>query len=672
MADYVDEYAYDSQGRLVAIAQYGAAGSNAVADKQITLGYNDQGLLATVTRYTDDNLAVLAQYSYDSAGRLTALVYSQGETILASYAWTYDTAADSVPSSSDQPSDITPQTSLHWLPSGGLMPGQDTGAIVNALWEGTGTPASLITEITSLDGTVSYSYDSAGQLLAATYTAGQAAEAYSYDAAGNRITANGAAYVTGPNNQLLFDGVFSYCYDPEGNRTARFIDVNANGLLDAGDTDATTYAWDHRNRLTRVTDYDLYGDPATRAVDYLYDVENRWIGRDVDLDADGQIDSQTRFIYDGNQIVLQFDRTVATAADPAEPLTLENLSHRYLWNPAAVDQLMADEQVTDPDVAGDIVWPLGDHQGTIRDLAVYDPTTDTTTGANHRTFDAYGNLQSQTNPAVDCLFAFTGRPLDQETGLQNNLHRWYDAAVGRWMSEDPIGFEGKDGNLYVYVGNGPVNAVDPNGLDPYAQMRLQMQLGWIQEAEAKKAEQEVKAPTRPSPPSCPVIRAASTDLSGLEQALVATLGPNPPDEAVLEAEAIAEAILAAHDANVAGGWWWYPWAGLQNSAAWAARILTLGTYRTQVEKYRGYYCYEWATFFWDAVLSVTKGNSKYFSSAIEQATMHNGSDEPPIHQWVRITSKITGVSVYVDDGFFNKKFVHSAPPIPGGWVPDQQ
>jgi hypothetical protein len=37
------------------------------------------------------------------------------------------------------------------------MPGQDTTAIVDALWEGTGTPASLITEITSLDGTVSYS-----------------------------------------------------------------------------------------------------------------------------------------------------------------------------------------------------------------------------------------------------------------------------------------------------------------------------------------------------------------------------------------------------------------------------------------------------------------------------------------------------------------------------------
>ena len=199
-------------------------------------------------------------------------------------------------------------------------------------------------------------------------------------------------------------------------------------------------------------------------IDCTYDNENRWIGGDLDSDGDGQIDSQTRFIYDGNQIVLQFDRTVATAAELADPLTVDDLSHRYLWDPAAVDQLMADEQVTDPAVAGDIVWPLGDHQGTIRDLAVYDPATDTTTVVNHRTFAAYGNLQSQTSATVDCLFAYTGRALDQLTGLQSNLHRWYDPATGRWMSEDPIGFEGRDGNLYAYVGNGPVNGVDPSGL----------------------------------------------------------------------------------------------------------------------------------------------------------------------------------------------------------------
>lgn len=40
----------------------------------------------------------------------------------------------------------------------------------------------------------------------------------------------------------------------------------------------------------------------------------------------------------------------------------------------------------------------------------------------------------------------------------------YDPSIGRWLSEDPLGFEAGDSNLYRYVGNGPTNATDPSGL----------------------------------------------------------------------------------------------------------------------------------------------------------------------------------------------------------------
>jgi uncharacterized protein RhaS with RHS repeats len=41
----------------------------------------------------------------------------------------------------------------------------------------------------------------------------------------------------------------------------------------------------------------------------------------------------------------------------------------------------------------------------------------------------------------------------------------YDPTIGRWTSEDPIGFKAGDTNLYRYVGNCPTNVTDSSGED---------------------------------------------------------------------------------------------------------------------------------------------------------------------------------------------------------------
>ena len=76
-------------------------------------------------------------------------------------------------------------------------------------------------------------------------------------------------------------------------------------------------------------------------------------------------------------------------------------------------------------------------------------------------YDAFGNA---TNAAFPTRYQFTGREFDSFTGLQFSRARFYDPKLGRFISEDPIGFAGGDVNLYGYVWNDPLHFVDPDGL----------------------------------------------------------------------------------------------------------------------------------------------------------------------------------------------------------------
>ncbi|MBK8466832.1 MAG: RHS repeat-associated core domain-containing protein [Chloracidobacterium sp.] len=77
-------------------------------------------------------------------------------------------------------------------------------------------------------------------------------------------------------------------------------------------------------------------------------------------------------------------------------------------------------------------------------------------------YDSFGN---PSNSSFSTRYQFTGREFDSFSGLQYSRARFYDPQIGRFISEDPIGFAGGDVNLYGYVWNDPLNFIDPFGLD---------------------------------------------------------------------------------------------------------------------------------------------------------------------------------------------------------------
>jgi RHS repeat-associated protein len=89
---------------------------------------------------------------------------------------------------------------------------------------------------------------------------------------------------------------------------------------------------------------------------------------------------------------------------------------------------------------------------------------DTATGtvAQRIDYDEFGVILQDTNPGFQ-PFGFAGGIYDTQTGLTRFGARDYDAETGRWTIKDPILFEGGSENLYTYVGNDPLNVVDPSG-----------------------------------------------------------------------------------------------------------------------------------------------------------------------------------------------------------------
>ena len=308
---------------------------------------------------------------------------------------------------------------------------------------------NIVEYLNFLDGSTSYDYDFLGQLIGADYANAEITdESYTYDSNGNRVVANGSNYTTSTNNELTSDSSYTYTYDDEGNRISK-----------TNSTHRELYEWDYRNRLTSVTKQEFNAETqewtTVQIVEYTYDYNNVWIRKVLDSNGDGTADSKTIFIPENYQTTVQLDDTNLTDANgPA-------ITHHYLWTPNQQDKLLAD--VT----ADNVLWTLTDHLGSIRDI-IQSTATGVVTQA-HIIYDAYGNVISCKNSTGETisnpiLFGYTGKAFDTSTQLQNNINRWYDATIGRWLSTDPIGFSGIGNNLYAYVGNNPLSYLDKFGL----------------------------------------------------------------------------------------------------------------------------------------------------------------------------------------------------------------
>lgn len=424
-------YAYDAAKRLT---QENAGGDI------ISYEYNSKGEITKAT-----NTAVTVVFGYDPAGRLDQEIQNgravatirnaEGERIrmtalgdvveyardprgaiktITTPAGIFDLGYDALGRRHRLQMPTGASVDYRYDPAGQLSELTHLGAF-QAFYRYDYDPAGLISRISGDGADWEYDYDPVGSLAQARH--GLETFTYNYDPAGNRI-GEGQQYDAA--NRLLEDAENSYSYDLRGNLTEKRSKITGA---------RTVFTWNARNQLLRIDEYASAASTSPQTVmSFTYDP----LGRRYSRNHNGAVES---YLYDGP------DR-IATLGSSGQVV------NKIYFGPEIDEPLagLIDQQY---------LYYHTNHLGSVMALS--------NEGSNvpvQYAYDPFGRTEEMgqaSNP-----FRYTGREHELDD-LYYYRARYYNASIGRFLSEDPIGFEGGDYNLYRYVQNNPANFTDPFG-----------------------------------------------------------------------------------------------------------------------------------------------------------------------------------------------------------------
>lgn len=350
--------------------------------------------------------------------------------------------------------------------------------------------AGQLTDINdSRRGPIGYRYDPVERLL--SVTARQGVENFAFDPASNLLddTANEIrrpldqtpAHNRRADNVLQEQAGIHYDYDERGNLIQR-----------AQEGDRSQFQWDLFDRLVHFEDQRL-------TVDFAYDAMGRRLYKrsSAHFKHHSQAGSQwnrteqaraqreygcgfTLYGWDGDHLAWESSpgqqdggagRTVHYLYEPDSFVPLVQAIRNAPIDLSAPPEYGEDYSLEDDplwtrqpaaSVFDAVLWYQCDHLGTPQELT--DAAGNLAWSAQYK---AWGQVQERRSESalqsgVVNPIRFQGQYHDHETGLHYNRHRYYDPAVGRFISPDPISYAGGL-NFYQYAPN-PVLWIDPYGL----------------------------------------------------------------------------------------------------------------------------------------------------------------------------------------------------------------
>jgi RHS repeat-associated protein len=411
--------------------------------------YDERGRVLTETKTINGTGGgtFTTRWSYDPMDRVETMTYPGGEVV--NYTYNPQGLVEQIYRSSPTPTyyyvgatayNALGQVTERWLGS--------TRGVLRQLYTYTAAENFRLTQLKS--GTnpnynnlqnISYTYDDVGNVLTITDAAavgGSQTQTFTYDFLDRLVTAQasgGSGGTYGPEN---------YTYNTIGN-------LMSKGGVSYGYNDpAHKHAVTHLGGVQKYW-YDANGNQTKRVIgsdtyDLVYDAENRL----TQVKKNGSVIAS--FVYDGDGKRVKATVNGVTTVYVGDYYEQTGSTGRKYY--------YANGQRIAMRVGGTLYWLLTDHLGS---------TAITANSSGSRVaelrYRAWGETR-YTDGTTPTTYRFTGQRKDATIGLYFYNARYYDPALGRFISPDTLVPEPGNPqalNRYSYVLNNPLRFIDPSG-----------------------------------------------------------------------------------------------------------------------------------------------------------------------------------------------------------------
>ncbi|GLX09002.1 hypothetical protein Misp03_59280 [Microbispora sp. NBRC 16548] len=421
---------YDTAGNL---SQVGMPAKGGLPAEKLTFTFTDLNLPQAVTSDLDGGTTYVATTAYTQTARLASRRYGVNGQITRTLAWDETTGRLTGVITKTKADTSTPATvqddvfsyniddTVNNILDKAAATGGSRGQFECFTYDGlhrltqawTTTATSCGTGTAAADGlgidpySQSYAWDGVGNLTSLTSNGQTASYTYSPPGA-TAVRPDAVTSITRPN------GTDSYGYDNAGQMTSRTIDGKQS-----------TFTYDELGELTKAV---VDG----QTTDNVYD-------------ADGQ--RLIRRTPDG--------KTTLYLGSMELELSAGTVTGKRYYTTADGSQIAIRTPAT-------LTWLLSGNAGS-EQLAI----DDTTQAARRERYLPFGQRRGDDDlPFTDR--GFLGKIEDDSTGLNLLEARFYDPAIAKFLSPDPLLNLANPGltNAYGYAGGDPVNLSDPDGFEP--------------------------------------------------------------------------------------------------------------------------------------------------------------------------------------------------------------